>query len=130
MSYAVEGKRHDYTLLQDCFPPDKPWFEKHTLQVDLAFMGIKAKYKLNHVNIPNKKPKNAELTIDQRKENTIFAKNRIGVEHAIGGMKRYRMLADQLRMRDIDLYNIILEVCAGLWNLTIFFKSQKNLYVS
>ena len=41
------------------------------------------------------------------------------VEHAIGGMKRYRILADRLRLHDFDFYNDVLEVCAGLWNFQL-----------
>ncbi|MCP4441275.1 MAG: transposase family protein, partial [Aureispira sp.] len=43
-------------------------------------------------------------------------KERIFVEHSIGGMKRYRILADRLRNRTMTLYNLALETVAGLWN--------------
>ncbi|MGH9855567.1 MAG: transposase family protein [Blastocatellia bacterium] len=66
--------------------------------------------------IPNKKKKNQELSSEQKSENKLLASERIYVEHAIGGMKRYRILSDRLRVHDIELYDVILGVCAGLWN--------------
>jgi hypothetical protein len=45
-----------------------------------------------------------------------MASERIIVEHSIGGMKRYRILSDRLRLHDFDFYDVILGVCAGLWN--------------
>ena len=41
---------------------------------------------------------------------------RIVVEHAHAGLKRYRILADRLRMHNFMLYDVVLGVCAGLWN--------------
>jgi hypothetical protein len=31
-------------------------------------------------------------------------------------MKRYRILSERLRVHDVGLYNVILGVCAELWN--------------
>ncbi|HAD12929.1 MAG TPA: hypothetical protein DCF33_10895 [Saprospirales bacterium] len=41
------------------------------------------------------------------------------MEHSIGGLKRYRILSDKLRMRDPRLYDSIVGICAGLWNLNL-----------
>ena len=49
-------------------------------------------------------------------ENKILASKRIVVEHALAGLKRYRILSDRLRMHDLGFYDVILGVCAGLWN--------------
>jgi hypothetical protein len=51
-----------------------------------------------------------------KQENQLLAKERIVVEHVICGMKRYRILSDRLRTHDAILYNVILDICAGLWN--------------
>jgi hypothetical protein len=56
------------------------------------------------------------LDENQKKENRSQASEHISVEHAIGGMKRYRILSDRLRIHDVKLYNDILGICAGLWN--------------
>ena len=41
---------------------------------------------------------------------------RIFVEHAIGDIKRYRVLFNQLKTHTTDLYDLILGVCADLDN--------------
>lgn len=113
------GKSHDYGMLKIEFPPEKNWFTEKYLRVDLGFLGIEKDYQCKEVIIPHKKSKNVELAAEQKKENKSFAKKRIYVEHSIGGMKRYRILSDRLRVHDIGLYNDVLEVCAGLWNFYI-----------
>jgi hypothetical protein len=48
--------------------------------------------------------------------NNQFASERIFIGHSIAGLKRFRILSDRLRIHDIDLYDDIFWVCAGLWN--------------
>lgn len=86
------------------------------MHLDLAYLGIKSDYVCKKVSLPNKKPKGGELTWEQEKENSNMASERIYVEHSIGGLKRFRILSDRLRMHSIDLYDRILGICAGLWN--------------
>ena len=45
-----------------------------------------------------------------------MAAERIGVEHSLAGLKRYRVLSDRLRLHSLDLYDQILGVGAGWWN--------------
>ncbi|MGH7453386.1 MAG: transposase family protein [bacterium] len=110
------GKTHDYGIFKEEFPPEQDWFKDHRVRVDLGFLGIEKDYAFKELLIPNKKKKNQELSAEQKDENKLLASERIYVEHAIGGMKRYRILSDRLRVHDIELYDVILGVCAGLWN--------------
>ena len=82
-------------------------------------MAIVKDYSCKRVSIPHKRPKNGELSAAEKEENTTLANARIYVGHSIGGMKRYRILSDRLRIHDIGLYNDALAVCAGLWNFYI-----------
>lgn len=101
------------------FPPQNDWFDDHKIRVDLGYQGFETDYKCQKVIIPHKKPRNQELTQIQRDENQQKSRKRIWVEHSIGGMKKYRFLADRLRVHDFDLYNDVLEICAGLWNFNL-----------
>ena len=101
------------------FPPEQGWFKNFTVQVDLGFLGIGKDYEVKKLLIPHKKKKKQALTENEKIENKLLASERISVEHAIGGMKRYRILSDRLRTHDIGLYNDVLGVCAGLWNFYI-----------
>jgi len=67
------------------------------------------------LSIPHKKNDKQPLTEPQKHQSQQQASERIRVEHVLGGMTRYRILSDRLRIHDVGLYNvIILGVCAGL----------------
>jgi DDE superfamily endonuclease len=116
LSDSYTGKWHDYKILKDILEPGLEWFKNVTLKVDLGYLGIKKDYKASHIEIPHKKPRLKPLTETQKDENKKMASERVKVEHSIGGMKRYRILSDRLRMHLIDFYDEVLGVCAGLWN--------------
>ena len=117
------GKLHDYRFLKEVFPPDKGWFEHFNIKVDLGYLGIAKEYICQSISIPHKKKKKMELTEQQKDENKLMASERIGVEHSLAGLKRYRLLSDRLRLHALNLYNQILGVCAGLWNFYLFVFS-------
>lgn len=117
ISHCWVGKTHDYGLFKEEFPPAQDWFKDFHVRVDLGFLGIANDYQCRSLSIPNKKKNKQPLTAEHKQQNRQRASERIGVEHAIGGMKRYRILSERLRVRDIGLYNVMLGVCAGLWNL-------------
>ena len=89
------------------------------VRLDLGFVGFDKDSQCKELFIPHKKPKKQELTPEQKAENKILAKERIVVEHSIAGLKRYRILSDRLRLHDLELYNQVLGVCAGLWNFKL-----------
>jgi hypothetical protein len=45
---------------------------------------------------PKKKPRGGELTPPEKAVNRAISSIRIRIEHAIGGVKRYRMVKDQI----------------------------------
>ncbi len=98
------------------FPPEQDWFKDFRVRADLGFLGFEKDYVCKELLLPHKKKKKQELSPEQKQENKLLARERITVEHAIGGMKHYRILSDRLRVQDVKLYNVILGVCAGLWN--------------
>lgn len=119
LSEAWVGKTQDYGMFQVEFPPGQAWFTDLSVRLDLGFVGFDKDYQCKELFLPHKKPKKAELTPEQKAENKELAKERIVVEHSIAGLKRYRILSDRLRTHDIDLYNQILGICAGLWNFKL-----------
>lgn len=116
LSHCCFGKKHDFSLLKKEFPPELPWFENFSIKVDLGYLGIVKEYRCKNISIPYKKSKNNPLTEEQKLINKQFASERIFIEHSISGLKRFRILSDRLRIHDIDLYDDVLGVCAGLWN--------------
>jgi len=120
LSQVYCGSAHDYALLKKELPPETSlWFDAHELHVDLGFLGIAKDYKAQSIRIPFKKSKKNPLNETQKATNKNMSSIRVKVEHSIGGFKRFRFLSDRLRCRDFCLYNLIAEICAGLWNHTI-----------
>lgn len=106
-------------MLKNEFNPESgKWFANFEILVDLGFLGIKKLYD-GEIRIPDKKSKKKELTREQKIKNKSISKIRIKVEHSIGGMKRYRILSDRLRCKDMTRYNQIAGICAGLWNFIL-----------
>lgn len=110
---AKAGSFHDKTLL-DCsvmaehIPIDVP------IQVDLGFKGFESEYE--NVELPHKKPRGGQLTESQKAENQLFSSERVVVEHAFGGMKRYKAAADIYRNRKENFDDHLMVTTAGLWN--------------
>ena len=113
------GKTQDYGMFQREFPPGQDWFTTFRVRLDLGFVGFDKDYDCKELFLPHKKPKKQELTAEQKAANKVLARERIVVEHSIAGLKRYRILSDRLRLHDLDLYNQVLGVCAGLWNFKL-----------
>jgi len=119
ISFCWVGTSQDYGIFKQVFPPETAWFEDYEVLLDLGFYGFEGTYKCRKLKMPNKRQKKKELPEEQKEENRILAAERVVVEHSIGGLKRYRILSDRLRMKNYDLYDDILGICAGLWNYTI-----------
>ena len=114
LSPSKRGARHDKRVCDQRgivarIPPGV------SLLADSGFQGIRHP----GVCLPVKGTRKRPLTDAQRQWNTLLAGVRVGVEHAIGGMKRYNAVAGVYRNRrpkTDDRFNLL---AAGLWNYTI-----------
>ena len=119
MSKLKPGKVHDYKISQTDFPPSLNWFDQFIVDLDLGYQGFEDDYFAKTVLIPFKKKKQKELYDLKKAYNRPLAQWRVGIEQAIGGMKRYRILAERIRLKSIDQIDTILEACTRLWNFHI-----------
>lgn len=116
------GSNVDFGIFKKEFPPGKGWFKKFKVVVDLGFVGIDKLYETKELVIGIKKPKKSkqnpkpELSEQQKEHNKAVSRERIFVEHAIGKMKRFRMLKNRSRLKSYRLKDKIIGLCAGLWN--------------
>jgi hypothetical protein len=112
------GHQHDYALFKQEFDPTQGWFEKQILWVDLGYQGLEKDYPSAQVRIPLKKRKTSSESVKELKKavNKRMAQVRIPVEHAIGGMKNYRIITQPIRLKALSMIDKIIETCAGLWN--------------
>jgi hypothetical protein len=113
-------------MLQKEFPSKIKWFEDLTVKLDLGwvafhFQGFADFYPCKKLVIPFKKKRakkgiSNDLTEKQVEHNKEVGSERIYVEHAIGGMKRYWILEHRNRLKSTKIINQVIGVCAALWN--------------
>jgi len=72
--------------------------------------------------LPSESP--TKLTRQQKRENRQIGRVRVLVEHAIGGMKVFRVLTIRLRNYLKHLADDFIFATAGLWNLKNSFAVQ------
>ena len=70
---------------------------------------------------PIKKPKNKKLNGGQQQKNRKICRDRVKVEHAIGGGKRYAILSNIYRSAKTSLDEVT-RLGYGLWNFRVKFK--------
>lgn len=121
VSPTKPGRRHDKRLadrelLGEYLPPDvSSWY-------DSGFQGFKDKRPPgSNTFIAKRATKNKPLTEAEKQENQVISHFRIVVEHAIGGIKRYRATSDKLRNKIGYFDDRVIRVAAGLWNYHLAF---------
>lgn len=121
---TVPGSQHDYSVLKEELNPEVDWFSSTEASVDLGYQGIQKDYSsAQNIHIPYKKPRKSkknpdpQLTRKQKRENRQIGRVRVLVEHAIGGMKAFRVLTIRLRSHLTQLTDDFIFAAAGLWNL-------------
>lgn len=124
MSNLYRGKVHDYAILKEEFPNKTKWFVDKKVLLDLGFQGFQNLYTTLETLLPHKrkrvkKGEENALSESQKQENKAQAQVRIYVEHSIGGIKRFRIIYNQIRMKRQHDMDITLGICAGLWNFLI-----------
>lgn len=71
-----------------------------------------------HIATPHKRKKKQKLTSDEKAENTVFAQQRVYVEHVIRGLKIFRIAQQRFRLR-AGHYLLVMKVVCGLVRLRI-----------
>lgn len=89
------------------------------LYQDSGFQG----FSLPQVTIvqPKKKPRGRALTDEEKAENRRISSIRVCIEHCIASIKRYRMVADRIRIHCPQIRDTIMEICCGLHNFRQMF---------
>jgi hypothetical protein len=91
-THFAAGSEHDFTM----FKQSKLRLHPKTLCLaDRGYLGLE-KYH-SKVSMPHKKPKGADLTQPQQQQNRALAQQRITIEHVIGRLKVFKILAEKYR---------------------------------
>lgn len=117
LTETVAGKKHDkkladesgYQLPKGC----------HLVQ-DTGFQGFTPEDVV--IIQPKKKPRGKELSAWDKQSNQSISCLRIRIEHAIGGVKRYRIVKEKLRNWKKGVRDLVLETCCGLHNFRLAFR--------
>jgi hypothetical protein len=117
LTHTCEGKKHDKKAADEAgysLPADSVLYQ------DTGFQG----FTIAGVTIlqPKKKPRGKELLPEDKGSNRLISKIRIRIEHAIGGVKRYRIVKDKIRNWKEDFRDKVMETCCGLHNFRLNFR--------
>jgi hypothetical protein len=113
LSPTVNAKMHDKKMADTLYSIQ----EGFELWQDTGYQGYKP-YGVT-IHQPIKKPKGKELTEQQKEYNRYISQVRVRVEHAIGSIKRYRIVKDECRLRKNKFVDTILHTCSGLHNFRL-----------
>lgn len=116
LSVTCEGKKHDKTLAEE---QALPFPDGSKVWKDSGFQGYEPKGTLTYQ--PMKKPKGKELTAEQKQHNTDISKERIGVEHSIGGVKVFDIVHVVYRNFREGFEDLVMETACGLHNWRLDF---------
>ena len=117
LSHTSEGKASDKRLAELAgytLPPGSCLYQEK------GFQG----FCLQDVTIvqPKKKPSGGELTPPEHATNRRISSIRIRIEHAIGGVKRDRIVKDNIRLLKDRVRDTIMEPCCGLHNFRLQYR--------
>lgn len=121
LSKTVEGKQHDFTLLKAQAPPrHMPLkIKKH---LDLGFKGWDDQFPGHRVSMPQRKPRTRDLSQTVKEQNKRKSAVRVLVEHAIGGIKRFRITTDVFRNKLKGFDDTVMLISSGLWNYHLAYR--------
>jgi transposase len=106
----ARGPIHDFALYQ------RSKIEPHESLEVLADSGYQGLSKLHAKGrTPQKKPRKAELSDEQKQSNRDLARRRVVVEHVIRSLKIFRILAERYRNRR-QRFSLRFNLIAGLYN--------------
>lgn len=114
VSKSTPGTVHDITIRRR----GPPLPEKSHAYADSGYQG----YQDDHpaLDIPYKKPKKGKLSKDEKDYNHALSRFRVRVEHTIGRMKKFRILADRFRYPRTR-HSIKFSIIAGITNISAGF---------
>src|SRR5262249_18438051 len=69
--------------------------------------------------MPTKKPRGAELTLEQQWANQALHQRRLRIEHVNSRVKRCRMVKDRIRLWKGGVRDLVMALCGALHNFRV-----------
>lgn len=104
------GKKHDFRLFKESrvlIPKDS------VIRGDTGYQGIQKIH--HHSIIPYKRKRNARLSKEEKHHNHLLASQRIPIEHVIGRLKRFKVIAERYRNRR-RRFGLRFNLIVGIYN--------------
>lgn len=111
LSKTVEGKKHDKKIADEEaieYPEDV------VLQQDTGFQGYAPQGVI--IKQPKKKPRGKELTKEEKEANRELSRVRVVIEHLISGVKRLRIVKEEMRLKVERISDDVMEIACGTHN--------------
>jgi len=121
LSYTVLGSQHDKSIADE-YPIVLP--AGSVLKQDLGFLGHTPANVV--IEQPFKKPRKGALSFSQKLYNKLLSSTRIVVEHANSGIKRLRIVKEQIRIHSSCFRDTVMLVACQLHNFRV--KSSLRAY--
>ena len=114
LSDTYGGRVHDLRIAE---VTPSPLPAGRRLLQDLGFLS----FTLPEVAIlmPTKKPRGAELTLEQDLANQVLHQRRLRIEHVNSSVKRCRIVKDRLRLWKAGVRDLVMELCCALHNFRV-----------
>ena len=114
LSDTYGGRTHDLRIAE---ATPYPLPAGSGLLQDLGFLA----FTLPHVEIfmPTKKPRGAELTLEQQGANQALHQRRLRIEHVNSSVKRCRIVKDRIRLWKDGVRDLVMELCCALHNFRV-----------
>ena len=118
------GKSHDFgifktELMIDALPSGIP------LYTDTGFEGLDKLRDDLIIKKPKKKPRRRKLNGGERLGNRLISSERVKIEHAIGGIKRFKIVSSIFRGISHSMDTTV-EIACGLWNFHVRSRLQNT----
>jgi hypothetical protein len=112
-NHNKKGRKHDYNF----YKKNHPVTPKQVVNVfDLGYLGVEKDFPEQLSALPYKRKRNQyDLSQEEKEYNKIHAKKRIGIEHTICRLKKYRIMSDIFRNK-LRKHNKIADIVTGLVN--------------
>jgi hypothetical protein len=112
LSNTVEGKKHDKKIADEeqiAYPAGT------ILQQDTGFQGYQPEGVI--IKQPKKKPRKRELSEEEKQANREISRERVVIEHLISGVKRLRIIKEEMSLKVENISDDVMEIACGMHNL-------------
>jgi len=113
--FCCNGKKHDFRQFKES---QIRMLEKIQAKTDTGFIGIHKYHKISL--LPKKSSKKQPLSKEDKLNNHIISSERVTNEHAIGFIKRFKILSERYRNRR-KRFGLRFNLIAGICNFDLSF---------